>query len=159
MVHRPGGARRYGAPEIYDGPGPEIDGAKYGIERRVVVLAPDLEAGDVMAQSEASRLVGMTLGALGRQMGRGNLTVVWDLVQAAGGGKGSRRLLLRSEVLELAAGDRVMSHASYRKGPPKLAEQVGRSKRGGGGTGRSVRPAPPGTRSGSARCWIGRVRW
>ena len=111
-ARRQGGITRRVAPELCEG-APELDGAEFGIEERVVMSAPWVSDEDVISQSAAREVLGVHKSVLVRQMNRGRFTVVWDL-ERDGYGYGSARLLLRSEVLEAAAGGRRMRRGPYR---------------------------------------------
>ena len=109
---RRGGITRRVAPELCEG-APELDGAEFGIEERVVMSAPWIGAEDVIGQKAAREVLGVHKSVLVRQMNRGRFTVVWDLGRD-GFGYGSARLLLRCEVVEAAAGGRRMRRGPYR---------------------------------------------
>lgn len=114
-VGRAGGGMRRSAPEIVTGL-PDVADTEYGIEARVITLAPEVEPDQVMGQARAAELLGVKLGTLARQVNKGRFTVVWDL-ERDGTGHGSARMLLRAEVEQALAGGRRMSRASYRLAP------------------------------------------
>ena len=106
-----GGTAYRVAPEVCEDSEPDLSGCEYGIERRVVRPDLALTSDDVMTQSQACEVLGCARSTLANALNRGKFSVVWDL-EAAGKGRGSARVLLRSEV---AQGGREMSRANLRE--------------------------------------------
>jgi len=88
---------------------------KYGIEERVIKDAPELTDEDVITQSEARVILGISSSAMSQSVNRGRFTIVWSLGEESSGR--SARRLLRSEVEAAAAGERRLSSAPHRRAP------------------------------------------
>jgi predicted transcriptional regulator len=88
--------------------------SRYGIEVVEVKEAPEITDDDVISQSEAAALLGVSAPSVVQAINRGKYTVVWDLEKD--GGMRSARLLLRSEV-EAAAAGHSLSRAPRRQAP------------------------------------------
>ena len=101
-VRSPGGARYREPLLVSEDPVVVLDGCDFGLERRVLRPAPEIGPEDLVSQREATEILGMHRSTLVRRINGGRFTAVWDLESSAGGGKGSRRYLLRAEVEEVA---------------------------------------------------------
>jgi hypothetical protein len=88
--------------------------SRYGIEVVEVKEAPEITDDDVISQSEAAALLGVSAPSVVQAINRGKYTVVWDLEKD--GGMRSARLLLRREV-EAAAAGHSLSRAPRRQAP------------------------------------------
>jgi hypothetical protein len=72
------------------------------VEARVIVPAPELSEADLISQFEAAELLGVRYQSVADRLNSGSLSVVWRVSGVAG--RGSARLLLRSEVEALSVG-------------------------------------------------------
>lgn len=101
---------------------PDLTGCEFG--REVRMLEPlDVEDWATVTQVDALQMLGMSASVLSRQMSNGRFTVIWDTALGISGGSlGSRRVLLRSEVREAAAGGRKSERVNYRSPPVAVGQ-------------------------------------